>query len=387
VTDIKTSTRAPVRFTESSVKALKGGANGKPYERRDAIVPNLALRVSVKADGSLTRTWKLITTTDTGRRVPVTLGTWPEMTAEGARAAARERIQAQAPAPAAKADDPTLHAFALKVYLPHVKPRLRTADRWANVVVREFPDVKISTITTALVLEWQAGIAARVSNSSTNKYMAALSSCLGHAAHLGLIKSNPASQSKETGIRLPQPIEKSRFFKPEEWERFEQALEASPEWFRDLCKVGVGTGARKAELLSLAAEDIDLQGGLVHFRAETTKTASARSVPATKGALEVLARRIETVGGTGPLFADAQPTLVQYRFDQAREAAGVSKLNGIGRPLSFRSIRTTVASWLVQRGADLYHVSRILGNSPMVCAEHYGHLAPRNLQDTMGLLG
>jgi integrase len=375
----------PTKLSDSNVANLKLAAGGKPREVRDTIVPDLTIRVSPLKGGRVSRTWKIILKVD-GKRVPRTLGHHPEMDVKAARAAARALLEGKATPTAALLDGITLHRFATERYLPHVRPRLRTADDWAGVITREFPDVPLTSIDTATVLGWQAVLTGRgLKNSTVNRHMSALASCLGHAQHLGLIPTNPASQSKAAGIRLPQERERSRFFSPEEWERFDEALNDSPVWFADLCRVGIGCGARKAEILNLTAEDIDLAEGVAHFRAETTKTATMRSVPLTRGALEILKERAERFP-EGSLFADAQPTLVQYRFDQTREAAGISKLNGIGRPLSFRSIRTTVGSWLAQRTGDIYAISKILGNSPDVAAAHYGHLLPRKLVDVMSTI-
>jgi len=49
----------------------------------------------------------------------------------------------------------------------------------------------------------------------------------------------------------------------------------------------------------------------------------------------------------------------------------------------WHDLRHTFASWFVQRGGDLYHLSRILGHTTIQMTTRYGHLSTENLHAEM----
>ena len=62
------------------------------------------------------------------------------------------------------------------------------------------------------------------------------------------------------------------------------------------------------------------------------------------------------------------------------------KLAGLNPKLNFHSLRHTFASWLVQKGVDLYIVKELLGHTSITTTEIYAHLKKDNLHDAVKLL-
>jgi site-specific recombinase XerD len=52
----------------------------------------------------------------------------------------------------------------------------------------------------------------------------------------------------------------------------------------------------------------------------------------------------------------------------------------------FHTCRHTFASWLVERGTDLFQVSKLLGHSTIALTERYSHLRPDTLQAAVKVL-
>jgi integrase/recombinase XerD len=59
-------------------------------------------------------------------------------------------------------------------------------------------------------------------------------------------------------------------------------------------------------------------------------------------------------------------------FEAARKRAGLSDVR-------WHDLRHTFASWFVQAGGDLYHLSRILGHASVQMTTRYGHLRTDDL--------
>lgn len=57
--------------------------------------------------------------------------------------------------------------------------------------------------------------------------------------------------------------------------------------------------------------------------------------------------------------------------------------SGLDERLHFHSLRHTFASWLVQGGASLYEVQRLLGHSNSQTTMIYAHLQPETMHQTV----
>lgn len=56
---------------------------------------------------------------------------------------------------------------------------------------------------------------------------------------------------------------------------------------------------------------------------------------------------------------------------------------GITKRLHFHSLRHTHATWLVQEGAPIYEVQKLLGHSSIEMTQVYSHLQSEQLHDTV----
>ena len=369
------------KLTDAAIRSA--GNPERPIELRDHAVKGLLIRINPLGSGGFSYTWKVVEVTPAGKRRPFTLGQYPSMSIAEARKAARERLGTVAAGevvPLSDAEDPTLGAL-IDDYERLNPKRLKSIVEICRVLRTKFPqDLKARSITRRMVEEWQAALAKATSEATSNRAISYLSGLLGWAAGQEILAQNPARIDRfGNGVRkYDDRPQRARYFSTEEWEDFNAVLDANaPSWLVDLIRVAIGSGARQGELLALTWLDVDLTEGTIHLT--ETKNGKPRTVPVTEAAWEVLRNRAEESGAKGLVFEGADAHGVPVLFDRLLKQAGIEKHDALGRALSFRSLRTTMASILVQKTYDLQLVSELLGHAGVsVTAAHYAHLLPHD---------
>jgi integrase len=149
-------------------------------------------------------------------------------------------------------------------------------------------------------------------------------------------------------------------------------------------------GLRFGEIVSLAWGDVDLDRGILTLR--DTKSGQTRAAFITEKIRTEVFDRLEPGRPDDPVFPSRTQKGVEYlRISPAfREAVIDLGLNdGITDPrmkVCFHTCRHTFASWLVERGTDLFQVSKLLGHSTIALTERYSHLRPDTLQAAVKVL-
>ncbi len=71
------------------------------------------------------------------------------------------------------------------------------------------------------------------------------------------------------------------------------------------------------------------------------------------------------------------PNFVSKKFKKDSETLSFNKA------FHFHSLRHTIATWLVQSGANIYQVQKLLGHSSVKTIEIYSHLVASELHSTV----
>jgi integrase len=179
-------------------------------------------------------------------------------------------------------------------------------------------------------------------------------------------------------------------------EEVARLLACCTELYRPLVATALFTGMRISELLGLIWEDVDLDTGTVHVRAQLSRArrgaaatrvppktwAAVRDIPLVPQLAEIL--RMKRAGASeatvGWVFASQAGTPLGLRNAQrrglARAATRAGLEDGDWPPLRFHDLRHTFASHLiVDLGLDVAQVSRILGHAQIITTlSVYTHL-------------
>lgn len=153
-----------------------------------------------------------------------------------------------------------------------------------------------------------------------------------------------------------------------------------PAWMGDLVALGIDTGMRLNELLSLTPAHLCMAPGLsVRLAATGTKEKRARLIPLTARARAILERRGAALDD-GEVFFDHPVHQVGVAWRQMRSALNLSN------EVVFHTLRHTFGSRLAQKGASVVDIQALMGHSSLVVTARYLKTDTTSLAKSIGLL-
>lgn len=138
-----------------------------------------------------------------------------------------------------------------------------------------------------------------VSPVSVNVELRTLKAAFNTALRWKLLVENPCSAVSLMRIPEKEPL----YFSKADYEILLSCVKE--DWFKDLIRLAVFTGLRRAELANLTWNDVDFASKLVHIRSKDdfrTKAGKRRSVPLNQIAEDTLVRRYAVKGDTVFVF-------------------------------------------------------------------------------------
>lgn len=152
-------------------------------------------------------------------------------------------------------------------------------------------------------------------------------------------------------------------------------------------KLAVYTGMRMGEIRFLKWSSIDFDNNLIrviNHEQFTIKSKRARIIPIHP----IL--KIDLISFFAEKSRDAFVFTYRYgvlkrNYLSTRFKRTIRKA-GLNDDYHFHSLRHTFASWLVQKGVSIYHVSKLLGHASVKTTEIYSHLNNSDLKESVELL-
>ncbi|MEE9231632.1 MAG: site-specific integrase, partial [Acidobacteriota bacterium] len=212
--------------------------------------------------------------------------------------------------------------------------------------------------------------------STINREVAVLSVIMKLAWKARLIPENPVSFVE---FLKEEPIP-DRFLTQEEADAL---VDASGGYVRDLIVGALETGGRKSELQHPQLSQIDYEAGFFEFR--KAKGGKVRHVPLSPRMVEMLRSRPVVISGSGIgyVFTNHGQQVKDFRtpFETARKQAG------LGKDVTFHTLRRTFATWFMQAGGDVFVLRGLLGHSDIEMTMRYAKYSPAHQKGSAHLLG
>jgi len=171
---------------------------------------------------------------------------------------------------------------------------------------------------------------------------------------------------------------RDRFIKGDEAPKLFAALAESPEYFQHFVILGLCTGARRSNLLSMRWSDLDLTSGLWTIPGASSKNGKAMVVPLIPAALAVLKARHDN-GSPWVFPAHSSAGHMQdtkRQWDALLERAGLEDLR-------VHDLRRSLGSWAAINGASLAVIGQALGHRSVDATKVYARLTVDPVREAM----
>jgi len=231
--------------------------------------------------------------------------------------------------------------------------------------------------------------------ATLNNVRALISSIYGRAIEWGYATTNPV-----VGIKTRTKVKRDRFLQADELPRFFQSLaEEENETLRDYILLALLTGARRANLLAMRWQEINLAEAI--WRIPVTKNGTPQNVTLSPEAVTILEARktaadaiLEARKTTADTSLEARKTTAEKNVDfvfpgigksghieepkkaviRVMERAGIPYGRNVPDGVTLHDLRRTLGSWQAKTGASLAIIGKSLNHKSQAATAIYARL-------------
>ena len=228
----------------------------------------------------------------------------------------------------------------------------------------------------------------KLSPRTVTQHLSVLSGFSRFLIKQGVLKSNPVHLVKRPKLEKRLPV----FYKEQSMEAYFESTKGDPEFGsyeqklnRLIISLLASCGLRRAELISLNVSSVDFKRQVLRVRGKGDKM---REIPLLPSLCEEISLYLSAVSSlTDDAYAPESPLLRTRKGDRLypvfvdrvvkKELAGVPDLTVRRSP---HVLRHTLATELLQDGADLNSIKELLGHSSLAATQVYTHNTVERLQ-------
>lgn len=285
----------------------------------------------------------------------------------------------------------TFDDFFNDTYLPQIKAdkKPRTAQReegffnnWFKPILASLPLKDISPFHLEKLKKVMAD--AVQSPRSIEYALAVIRQIFNMAKRLGVYDGeSPTSQVKAPKVNNGR----MKFLTRPQATALLATLKKKSADVHDMTLLSLHAGLRFGEIASLAWQDVDLSKGVLTIR---DAKAGSRYAFLTDQAMEMFRSRRQGKP-SDYVFTDKKgKKFIKISHTFYRSVDELKLNDGVDDPrlqICFHSCRHSYASWMIEQGADLYTVQKLLGHKTNVMTQRYAHLSENRLKDATKALG
>lgn len=273
----------------------------------------------------------------------------------------------------------------------------RTAEIYADVLerFRSWADVPADDIVKALTLgdirEYQVFLndKEKLGARTIGQHISVLSGFCTYLVRQGLLESNPVKLVGRPKVpkRLPSFYRESsmeEYFDQTEWIVDPSAsLGMTYSQYKDLLSRVVvtllfSTGIRRSELIGLQIGSVDFGRNVLHVRGKGNKMREIPIISSLSKELSLYLQATESLFGRTrsaeePLLVTDKGSALYPMAVERIVSAELGKVESIAGRKSPHVLRHTLATELLEKGADLNSIKELLGHSSLAATQVYTH--------------
>lgn len=258
--------------------------------------------------------------------------------------------------------------------VPDVAPKLHGKKRVKPEGSVNWQNRKLSTISKLDVQKLHSDLGVYSGNATANRTLELLRAIYNRGITWGLFRGdNPCD-----GITKFRIQSRDRFIQGDEVARFFNAVAGEPsEAVRDYVLLSLLTGARKANVLSMRWQNINLDRATWFL--PDTKNGTSQTIPLTAAAKEVLERRLKSKTSDFVFAGDgATGHMTSPKRAWARILTNAELEN-----LRLHDLRRTLGSWQAATGASLIVIGKTLNHKDVSTTSIYSRLSLDPVRESM----
>lgn len=234
------------------------------------------------------------------------------------------------------------------------------------------PNTNITKIDNKVVNNYIKALRDRNNTDSTiNSKLSMLSALMTYAAKVGYIQSKPyipffkVESSKDRFITPAEEVQMLQYCKDNELIELGYIIQ-----------IGLNTGLRINEILSLTPESIDNN----YIRVWRNKTNKPNSIPMNDKMIHLFTGVLEKINiNKQDFLCNLNYAQVQYQFDKMVARLGLTDI-------TLHTLRHTFCSRLVQKDIPLTTIQKLANHKNYNTTLRYAHLSNKNLEDAVNCL-
>jgi len=191
--------------------------------------------------------------------------------------------------------------------------------------------------------------------------------------------------SPTKGVKIPKfDNRRVRFLSESEADLVLNELEIHSPQVHSMALLSLYCGLRAGEIYALKWGDVDLKAGTLHLK-DTKGGVNRMAYMPDHVIVHVKGMKPGRVNGYMFVSENGNKiTSISNTFFRVVDSLGLNAdVDDSREKVVFHTLRHTYASWLVQRGVDLYKVKKLLGHGTIAMTERYSHLAGDTLKQAI----
>lgn len=363
-------------FSKTRIEALP-----TPEKTRATYYDETVQKLAIRVTPAGSKTFYIVKRVE-NEMVWLRLDSFPDMTVEQARKAAEKALghfsdgQNPAAIKRARKAELTFGGLFLEYGERHgskKKSWITDQSLYANHLQSIAP-CKLSKVTREMISRILSNLDKTGKAGATiNNVRALVSSIYGRAIEWGYATTNPV-----VGIKTRAKVKRDRFLQADELPRFFQSLAAEQnETLRDYILLALLTGARRANLLAMRWQEINLKEAI--WRIPDTKNGTPQNVTLSPEAVAILEPRnngaekgaefvFPGIGASGHI---EEPKKAVIRI---MERAGIPYGRNDPNGVTLHDLRRTLGSWQAKTGASLAIIGKSLNHQSQQTTAIYARL-------------